>query len=428
MINILKRFNPALLVAVIITASVTIISAYNLIFAWNGELQIVNQTCDIASAHLVVNPDEQVVSATINGQERRDLDLNWNNDGIAEFDARVEWDTGEVWSSDHRIVERSPDCDPIPQPPDIGHPRTCSDFGKTTVYAEPDWIELLMRTDPPVSREFNRPQNSDFAVVNAGWQWFEGNPGPVQTNEVHKLETDIGQLQVPDYGDNNTEGLTFWSGYLTGNLTDNLNATVSFAGDDSSQGSHFSHVIVEWCEAKTEPSPTPTPTGTPTPTSTITPTPTVTPTPTPHDHDDDDDEPHCSGLSASPSSGSSPLTVHFTGSGFDPNGDILEYEFDFGDASGFQPQIWKTEDSEAAHRYENAGSYIATLRVKDQGGRWRDGGDDCRIEIIVDGVPQVLSASTAKGLPATGTGLNIAVGILLTGTIGRFLYKRFRLV
>jgi hypothetical protein len=177
-----------------------------------------------------------------------------------------------------------------------------------------------------------------------------------------------------------------------------------------------------------EPTPTPTVTPSATPTATPSPTPTATATPTPTPTDDGDDEPRCTGLSANPDSGSSPLTVRFNASGFDPNGDILEYEFDFGDSSGFQPKVWKTEDSEAAHRYENSGSYIATVRVKDQGGRWRGGNDECRIEINVDGTPQVLSASTAKTLPATGSSATIAGGLVLAGIVGRLLYKRFKLI
>lgn len=164
--------------------------------------------------------------------------------------------------------------------------------------------------------------------------------------------------------------------------------------------------------------PTVTPTITPTPTPTATPTPTVTPTP------HEEEYAKCTGLSASPTEGSSPLTVHFTGSGYDKNGPILEYEFDFGDASGYQPQVWKTEDSEAAHRYENKGTYIATLKVKDQGGTWRDGGDDCKVTITVDSTPQVLSASTPDELPTAGVSVLAFMGLV---PLGYYLYRRFRL-
>lgn len=167
--------------------------------------------------------------------------------------------------------------------------------------------------------------------------------------------------------------------------------------------------------------PLPTPTLTPTPTATPTITPTLTVTPTPHE----EESARCVGISASPTEGSAPLTVHFTGSGFDKNGSILEYEFDFGDASGFQSQVWRQKESGAAHRYENAGTYIASLRVKDQGGTWRNGSDDCKVTIKVGSTPMVLSTSVPDELPTAG-----ASALFLTGLIplGYYLYKRFRIV
>jgi len=179
-----------------------------------------------------------------------------------------------------------------------------------------------------------------------------------------------------------------------------------------------------------EPSPTPTPTITitPTVTPTVTITPTVTPTttitPTPHH----EDESRCVGLSASPTEGTAPLTVKFTGSGYDKNGDIKEYEFDFGDTSDWQPQVWNTTDSEAAHRYENPGTYTAHLKVKDQGGQWRNGNDDCKKEIKVTKEPQVLAASAPKGLPETGLPEMVLFGSFAGGPLGVFIYRRFKLV
>lgn len=164
----------------------------------------------------------------------------------------------------------------------------------------------------------------------------------------------------------------------------------------------------------------PTPTVTPTVTPSPTPQPSATPTPGP-----EPENPRCVGLSASPTEGSAPLTVHFTGSGFDKNGPILEYEFNFGDTSGFQPQVWKQKESEAAHRYEYAGTYIASLKVKDQGGTWRDGNDDCKIKITVNSKPTVLSTSTPDELPSAGVSVIALAGLF---PIGYYLYRHFRLV
>lgn len=167
------------------------------------------------------------------------------------------------------------------------------------------------------------------------------------------------------------------------------------------------------------PEPTPTPTLTPTPIPTATPIPTVTPTP------HEEEEARCVGLSASPTEGNAPLTVHFTGSGFDKNGPILEYEFDFGDASGYQPQVWKQKESDAAHRYENPGTFIASLKVKDQGGTWRDGNDDCKATITVKETPDVLGAETADELPTAGVSVLALSGLV---PLGYYLYRRFKLV
>lgn len=168
--------------------------------------------------------------------------------------------------------------------------------------------------------------------------------------------------------------------------------------------------------------PIPTQTVTPIPTATLTPVPTATPTPGP-----EPEQARCTGLSVSPQEGTAPLTVRFTGSGFDKNGPILEYEFDFGDSSGFQSRIWKQKEAEAAHRYENAGVYVASVKVKDQAGIWRDGNNDCRKVIWVRGKPQVLAATKTKSLPEAGMPLDIGVFVSL-GSLGAYLYRRFKII
>ncbi|OGM29031.1 hypothetical protein A2962_04540 [Candidatus Woesebacteria bacterium RIFCSPLOWO2_01_FULL_39_61] len=174
-----------------------------------------------------------------------------------------------------------------------------------------------------------------------------------------------------------------------------------------------------------QPTPTPTPTTiptiTPTPTTTFVPTATPTPGPEP-------EQARCTGLSVSPQEGTAPLTVRFTGSGFDKNGPILEYEFDFGDSSGFQPQVWKQKEPEAAHRYENPGTFVATVKVKDQAGIWRDGNSDCKKTITVHGKPQVLAAAKVKGLPEAGSPIGASGVIISLGSLGVYLYKRFKII
>jgi len=67
--------------------------------------------------------------------------------------------------------------------------------------------------------------------------------------------------------------------------------------------------------------------------------------------------------SASPPIGPAPLTVNFTGgASFDPDGDPIDYDWDFGDASPH------SSDADPSHTYTSEGVYTATLAVTDDGG------------------------------------------------------------
>src|SRR6185503_7734842 len=71
-------------------------------------------------------------------------------------------------------------------------------------------------------------------------------------------------------------------------------------------------------------------------------------------------------LSAVPTSGAAPLTVALDGTcstNPDP-GDTLSYTFNFGDGSAAVTQSSPT----ISHVYNNAGSYSASLKVKDANG------------------------------------------------------------
>jgi glucose/arabinose dehydrogenase len=71
-------------------------------------------------------------------------------------------------------------------------------------------------------------------------------------------------------------------------------------------------------------------------------------------------------ISASPTSGPLPLTVSFNGSGSDDpdTGDTLTYVWDFGDGSA----VRETSQPTTSYTYTSAGTYTATLRVRDQHG------------------------------------------------------------
>jgi LPXTG-motif cell wall-anchored protein len=183
----------------------------------------------------------------------------------------------------------------------------------------------------------------------------------------------------------------------------------------------------ENCDIEPTETPTVEPTESPEPTVSPSPTvePTTTPSPTSTPKVEDEPESRCEGLSASPTGGVAPLTVRFTGSGFDEDGKIKLYKFDFGDASDGQSQIWEQEGSEAYHRYQYEGKYFASLHVKDSRGNWRNGNDDCKVEITVSNRPQVLGASTTNELPKTGSPITLFLGLISLSGIGAYLRKKF---
>lgn len=126
----------------------------------------------------------------------------------------------------------------------------------------------------------------------------------------------------------------------------------------------------------------------------------------------------CVGLSVSPSSGTAPVTVRFNGTGYDSEGSIQEYRFSFGDESGGQPGTVTQSESEAYHRYEQAGTFTASLAVKDSKGEWQSGANECTRTVTVYPVPQVQGVTTEPtSLPKSGFGLLEAL-VGLSGLVG----------
>lgn len=290
---------------------------------------------------------------------------------------------------------------------------------------EPQETNGVPSVNPPsFPRCIDQSANGDWVHYDTGLHQVVGNGLMEGTDDVYSLDGGNYLQCLCEPNDNGTE--TIWwrvdelsqedIDYFTANGYFYVNGEQWNLGDHMYLAKNGEYLCSE---------PTPTPTSTPTETPTPTPTPTETPTPTPTPGDEP--ESHCSGLSASPSKGTAPLTVRFNGSGYDEDGEIKLYKFDFGDASDGQSQIWEQEESEAYHRYMDEGTYFASLHVKDSRGNWRNGNDDCKVEIKVTDEPEVLGASTTTELPKTGTPAAIAFGIVSLTSMGAYLFKRFRI-
>lgn len=98
--------------------------------------------------------------------------------------------------------------------------------------------------------------------------------------------------------------------------------------------------------------------------------------------------------SAVPTSGGAPLTVNFTGTGTDPDGTIVKYEWDF---EGDGTYDWSsTTTGTTSNTYNIAGTYNAILRVTDN-----DGLTDTDMIIIAVSQPGSPTAS-ASAKPTSG--------------------------
>lgn len=118
--------------------------------------------------------------------------------------------------------------------------------------------------------------------------------------------------------------------------------------------------------------------------------------------------PICTGLSASPTSGTQPVTVHFVGSGTDPDGPIQKFEFTYGDGKTQQIEkdVGNSGSVEIDHTYTVSGSFVASLRIQDNNGVWSDPTDKCSVILTTSGGPTVTPSPTATqkgGVAPTAT-------------------------
>jgi len=106
-------------------------------------------------------------------------------------------------------------------------------------------------------------------------------------------------------------------------------------------------------------------------------------------------------LTATPTSGTAPLTVNFNGSGsFDSDGDtIASYTFDFGDGPAPVTQSTPT----ISHTYQFAGNYAATLTVTDSRGLASTNTAVVTIMVSPAGVSEITDTTATCSTFSSGT-------------------------
>ena len=276
----------------------------------------------------------------------------------------------------------------------------------------------------------NQTTRGDWFTADGGFHHIPGQEEPIEgEDDVYYLDNTGGNfLQCLCPFDSNEGIQTVWWNIKDANLTqEEIDGYIS-SGWFEELGSNW-NLLHEPYLAKNsnytcrqpEPTATPTPTTTPVPTST--PQPTAAPTSTPND----EKQPRCVNLEVNYQEGPAPLTVNFTAHVDNPNGGWKEFKFSFDDTSSGQPREWTTTERTASHRYEKEGKFIATVIARADNGQWY-GGDDCMKFITVDN-SKVLGVSDQKVLPATGSNIIITLlGLFSAGSLGVYLYRRFKLV
>lgn len=127
----------------------------------------------------------------------------------------------------------------------------------------------------------------------------------------------------------------------------------------------------------------------------------------------------CDSLTVSPQSGNSPLTVTAVLSGHTVNGgSIVNYRFNFGDATGDRVQSGQT----LSHTYQNTGNFLVNGYVIDNLGNQTGATVACQ-KVVTVNQPQVLGVATPPAIPKTGPETGILFGLLGSGIAGWVLKK-----
>ncbi|KPK02986.1 MAG: hypothetical protein AMK71_00290, partial [Nitrospira bacterium SG8_35_4] len=115
-------------------------------------------------------------------------------------------------------------------------------------------------------------------------------------------------------------------------------------------------------------------------------------------------------VNAAPGSGFAPLTVQFTGSGFDEDGYIVSYEWDFGDGTS-------SAEQNPVHTFTVPNTYVTQLVVTDDQGAT----GEATVEVIVgfDPAGAVTAPELTDQNPAPGE-TNVSTGIIISARIRDF--------
>ncbi|MBI2036463.1 PKD domain-containing protein [Candidatus Microgenomates bacterium] len=127
----------------------------------------------------------------------------------------------------------------------------------------------------------------------------------------------------------------------------------------------------------------------------------VTPTPIPTAAVQNN-PPVCQSLSAIPLTGPAPLTTSFTGTGRDSDGQVIAFEFTFGDSARqtINKDVGSNGSASTSHVYETGGNYTAALRVRDNSSNFSEASALCKVTVSVSAAA---SASGSANLLAQPT-------------------------
>lgn len=142
--------------------------------------------------------------------------------------------------------------------------------------------------------------------------------------------------------------------------------------------------------------------------------------------------PRCISFDASQVVGMAPFTLRFTAIGFDPNGEISEYEFVTGEKQNGEIVSVKQKTNQLTYTYDYSGNFTASVVMYDSKGTKVSQMESCpNLTIKVSGTPQIYASATSSSekLPDTGpSDLVYLIAFLGAGVFGFVVYKKFRLI